>query len=210
MALIDKINNGFITLTNLVKSNNVVIADNALLLPFKIGASWYKTGLYYDASYPFAGNVITNAPINQLFVGMPFKVLEDMTIKTLSVYCITAQAAATSKIAIYDSNSDNTINNLLFSSGLLSMSTTGAKVANCNVSLKKGQVVYLMYLSLSTGATATVAALGGTSTKAFGGMDAQNVGLSTTFYKTGVTDMPTTAGNMALSNGVTPRVMFSV
>ena len=210
MALTDKINDGFIALTNLVKSNKVAISDNTALLPFKIGESWYKSGLYYDASYPFAGNIVGNAPGNQLFIGIPFKVLEDMTIKTLSVYCVTAQVGATSKIAIYDSNSDNTINNLLFGSGPLNMSTTGAKVANCNVALKKGQVVYLTSLSLSTGTTATVSALGAINTKAFGGIYAQNVGLATSFYKTGVTDLPTTAKNMTLSYGVVPRVMFSV
>ena len=96
MALIDKINDGFVALTNLVKISRLAIADNKALLPQKIGASqkWYQSGLRHGADYPYpyVASTLTTSSGFQYFV--PFTALEDATITALEVFCSTAQSNA--------------------------------------------------------------------------------------------------------------------
>ena len=212
MALIDKINDGFAALTNLVKSNKVVIDDNVALLPFKIGASWYKSGLYYDYTYPWSsGGLVSTSPPDKQMQGVPIKILEDTTIKSLVVNCVTAQAGSTCKLGIYDSASDNTANNLLFSSQPLDLSTTGLKSAICDIVVQKGQVIWIVYLSLATGTAAKVNGINGNNNvRAFSGAPNPQYISSCLFYKNAVTDLPITAKAMDASGSATPRVMFSI
>ena len=212
MALIDNINEGFIALTNLVKSNKIAISDNTALLPFKIGASWYKTGLYYDYMFPWSSGGFSNVNIpNRQMIGVPIKILEDTTIKSLVVNCVTTQAWSTCKLGIYDSASDNTANNLLFGSQPLDLSTTGLKSATCNIVVQKGQVIWVVYLSLATGAASTVNGISGNNNvRAFSGTSSPQYPSSPLFYKNSVTDLPITSPGMLAGSGITPRVMFGV
>ena len=212
MALTDNINDGFAALTNLVKSNERTISDNASMLPFKIGASWYKSGLYYDYMYPWSsGGLANTSPPDKQMLGVPLKILEDTTIKSLAIYCSTAQSGASCKLAIYDSTSDNSIGNLLFGSQTLDLSTTGIKSATCNITVKKGQIIWLASLGSATGTAASVQGINGnTNVRAFSGTSSPQYVSNPLFYKTGVTGLPTTAQAMTASGGVIPRVMFSV
>ena len=73
MALIDKINEGFVACTNLIKNNSV-------LNPVKIGSKWYKTGLRYSAEYPRGYNPSTMAALNGYQMWVPFVASENATI----------------------------------------------------------------------------------------------------------------------------------
>ena len=145
MALIDKINDGFAALTNLVKSNKLAIADNKTLLPQKIGATqkWYQSGLRHGADYPYQ-YVASTTPVSsgtQYFV--PFTALENATITALEINCPTAAANTTVSLGIYASDSNNDLSNPLFTSEPIACSATGAKNAPCNVQITKGNVYWL-------------------------------------------------------------------
>ena len=153
MALIDKINDGFIALTNLVKSNKLAIADNKNLLPQKIGASqkWYQSGLRHSAEYPYpyvssVGQFSSGA---QYFV--PFTALEDATITALEIQCTGSyQANSTIHLGIYASDSNNDVAAPLFTSDPISCGSTGIRNASCNVQIVKGKVYWLSILPIGT------------------------------------------------------------
>ena len=152
MALIDKINDGFIALTNLAKINKLAVADIRVLLPQKIGTSqkWYQSGLRHGAEYPYPYNssISTFSGGAQYFI--PFTALEDATITGLEIQCTTAQANATVSLGIYASDSNNDVADPLFTSAPISCNATGAKNASCNVQIKKGRVYWLSSLSIGT------------------------------------------------------------
>ena len=145
MALIDKINDGFIALTNLVKINKLAVADIRVLLPQKIGKAqkWYQSGLKHGADYPYPylPSTLTGGNGAQYFV--PFTALEDATITALEINCTTAQSGATVSLGIYASDSNNDLSNPLFTSNQIDCSAVGAKNAPCNVSITKGKVYWL-------------------------------------------------------------------
>ena len=152
MALIDKINDGFIALTNLAKINKLALADNKVLLPQKIGASqkWYQSGLRHGAEYPYPYNSSTSTFSGGVQYFIPFTALEDATITGLEIQCTTAQANATVSLGIYASDSNNDVADPLFTSAPISCNATGAKNASCNVQIKKGRVYWLSSLSIGT------------------------------------------------------------
>ena len=152
MALIDNINDGFIALVNLVKSNSLATSNNKVLLPRKIGASqrWYQSGLRYGAEYPYPYIGSTSAATNGVQYFIPFTALEDATITALEIQCVTAQANATVSLGIYASDGNNDIANPLFTSDPISCAAAGTKNAPCNVRIVKGKVYWLSSLSIGT------------------------------------------------------------
>ena len=210
MTLTDKINDGFIALTNLVKSNSLATINNKVLLPRKIGASqrWYQSGLRHGADYPYPYLATTLTSVNggQYFV--PFTALEDVTITGLEIQCTTAQANATVSLGIYASDRNNGIANPLFTSDPIACSATGAKNAPCNVQITKGEVYWLSSLSIGTpafhrNATDSLFPIKGTTTA----VQSAVIG----YYTTGNTSMaqsaPTNQADMSIA---VPRVMFIV
>ena len=208
MALTDKINDGFIALTNLVKSNRLATINNKLLLPRKIGASqrWYQSGLRHGADYPYPYLATTSSMVNggQYFV--PFTALEDATITGLEVHCTIAQANATVSLGIYASDSNNDLANPLFTSSPISCATTGAKNAPCNVQITKGMVYWLSALVIGTltfhrNATDSLFPIKGTITAAQSAI----IG----YYTTGNTSMAQSAPTNKIDIiTFAPRVMF--
>ena len=152
MALIDKINDGFIALTNLVKSNGLATINNEVLLPRKIGASqkWYQSGLRHGAEYPYPYTPSIATSLNGVQYFVPFTALEDANITALEIQCTTAQANATVSLGIYASDSNNDVANPLFTSSARDCSTTGAKNTPCNVRIVKGKVYWLSSMIIGT------------------------------------------------------------
>ena len=152
MALIDNINDGFIALVNLVKSNSLATSNNKVLLPRKIGASqrWYQSGLRHGAEYPYPYTASTSAGGNGVQYFIPFTALEDATITALEIQCVSVQANATVSLGIYESDSNNDIANPLFTSDPISCAALGTKNAPCNVRIVKGKVYWLSSLSIGT------------------------------------------------------------
>ena len=143
MALIDKINDGFITSTNLIK-------NNSLLNPIKIGAKWYQTGLYHGADYPRQYNPTTMAALNQYQFWVPFIALEGAVINSLAIQCTTAVASSTVQLGLYSSDANNDLSDAIFISNAISCATAGAKTAPCNIAIQKGKVYWLSSLVIGT------------------------------------------------------------
>ena len=143
MALIDKINDGFITSTNLIK-------NNSLFNPIKIGAKWYKTGLYHGAEYPRQYSPATMTALNKYQFWVPFTALEDAVISSLATQCTSALASSTVQLGLYASDANNDLSNALFISGAISCDTTGVKTAPCNIAIQKGKVYWLSSLTIGT------------------------------------------------------------
>ena len=209
MALTDKINDGFIALTNLIKSVKLDTINNRVLLPPKIGVAqkWYQSGLRHGADYPYpyvASTMIGSSGV-QYFV--PFTALEDAKITALEINCSTAQTNATVSLGIYASDSNNDLSNPLFTSGPIACSTTGTKNAPCNVQITKGKVYWLSSLPIGTLAfhrnnTDSLFPIKGSST----------VGQSPIigYYTTGNTSMAQSVPTKKLDLSIAPRVMFVV
>ena len=207
MALTDKINDGFIALTNLVKSNRLATINNKVLLPRKIGEKWYRSGLRHSAEYPYPRpTASTLAPANGAQYFIPFTALEDATITRLEINCITAQANATVSLGIYASDSDNDLANPLFTSSPISCSTTGVKNAPCSVQITKGKVYWLSSLSIGTPAfhridPSTLFPIKGAATATASGI----IGYCTTGNKSMQQSAPTNKINLFAR---VPRVLF--
>ena len=208
MALTDKINDGFIALANLVKSNSLATINNKVLLPQKIGVSqkWYQSGLRHGADYPYhyVATSLTSTNGWQYFV--PFTALENATITGLEIQCTTAQASGTVSLGIYASGSNNDLANPLFTSSPIPCTATGTKTAPCNVQITKGKVYWLSSLSIGTpgfhrNATDSLFPIKGAITAA----QSPIIG----YYTTGNASMAQSAptNKIDLSTAV-PRVMF--
>ena len=210
MALTDKINDGFIALINLVKSNSLATIDNKVLLPQKTGAAqkWYRSGLRHGADYPYPYVISTLTASNGFQYFVPFTALEDATITALEIYCSTAKSPSSVSLGIYASDSNNDVANPLFTSNTIDCSTTGAKNATCNVQITKGNVYWLSSMVIGTPAfyrnnsdflrpiKGNIAAI-----------QATIIGYYTTGNSSMVQSAPT--NKVDLSN-VAPRVMFIV
>lgn len=263
MALIDKINDGFIAVTNLVKSNTLALAnrlridvsqglntaqqaqgrtnlglgavatqntvsiaqggtgvttlvaaqntlgitDNKVLNPIKVGAKWYRAGLYYGAEYPRQYNPNTMTALNQYQFWIPFVALEDATIDSLAIQCTTAVASSTVQLGLYSSDDNNDLSGAIFISGAISCATTGAKIAPCNIAIQKGKVYWLSSLTIGTPAFNRNYSDSSQSIK--GSTTAGNP--NTIGYAiANMTTMPVTPpSNKVDRNGAVPRVAFS-
>ena len=152
MALTDKINDGFVALTNLVKIVKLAIADNKVLLPQKIGAAqkWYQSGLRHGADYPYPYVVSTMPAGNGAQYFVPFTALEDATITALEIQCSAPQASAAVSLGIYASDNNSDVANPLFTSNLIACTSAGAKNAPCNVQITKGKVYWLSSMVIGT------------------------------------------------------------
>ena len=210
MALIDKINDGFIALTNLAKINKLALADNKVLLPQKIGKAqkWYQSGLRYGADYPNTYLQATVSAANGTQYFIPFTALEDATITALEIYCSSAKASATVSLGIYGSDNDNDVNNPLFTSSALDCSTVGTKNAPCNVSITKGKVYWLSSMVIGT---PTFNRNLSDSLKPIKGVTSASSGSIIGFYTTGNTEIAKSAPTSKFDfSGSAPRVMFVV
>ena len=210
MALTDKINDGFIALTNLVKSNSLATIDNKVLLPQKIGAAqkWYRSGLRHGADYPYPYVISTLTASNGFQYFVPFTALEDATITALEIYCSTAKSPSSVSLGIYASDSNNDVANPLFTSNTIDCSTTGVKNATCNVQITKGNVYWLSSMVIGTPAfyrnnSDFLRPIKGNITA----IQAPIIGYYTTGNSSMVQSAPT--NKIDLSN-VAPRVMFIV
>ena len=143
MALIDKINEGFVACTNLIKNNSV-------LNPIKIGSKWYQAGLRYSAEYPRDYNPATMTALNGNQMWIPFVALENATINNLEIQCTTAVASSTVQLGLYSSDANNDLSDAIFISNAISCATTGAKIAPCNIAIQKGKVYWLSSLTIGT------------------------------------------------------------
>ncbi len=209
MALIDKINDGFAALTNLVKSNKLAIADNKVLLPKKIGAAqkWYQRGLRHGADYPRPYAISATSVMNGGQYFIPFTALEDAVITALEIQCTTAQANATVSLGIYTSDSNNDIANPLFTSSPISCGTIGAKNTLCNVKITKGKVYWLSALPIGStsfhrNTTDSLFPLKGAATAS----QAAAIG----YYTTANTSMAQSTPTNKIEVNYAPRVMFVV
>ena len=210
MALIDKINDGFIALANLVKSVKLDTINNSVLLPQKIGASqrWYQSELRHGADYPYpyVGTTLTAANRFQYFV--PFTALEDAAISALEIYCATARSSATVNLGIYASDSSNDLSNPLFTSDAIDCSTVGAKNAPCNVQITKGKVYWLSSMAIGSPAFYRN---DNDSLRPIKGNTAPSQGAIIGYYTTGNTSMAQSApANKVDLVSPVPRVMFVV
>ena len=208
MALTDKISDGFIALTNLIKSVKLDTINSRVLLPPKIGASqgWYQSGLRHGADYPYQYVVSTMTVSSGTQYFVPFTALENATITALEINC-SAQASATVSLGIYASDSNNDLSNPLFTSEPIACSTTGAKNAPCNVQITKGKVYWLSSLSIGTPAfqrnsTDSLFPIKGSSLAG----QAPIIG----YYTTGNTSMVQSVPTKKLDASNAPRVMFVV
>lgn len=210
MTLIDKINDGFIALTNLVKSNRLATINNEVLLPRKIGASqrWYQSGLRHGADYPYPYIASSSTMGNGAQYFIPFTALEDATITRLEILCTAAQANATVSLGIYASDSNNDVANPLFTSSPIACSTTGTKNAPCMVQIEKGTVYWLSALAIGALAfnrnnTDSLFPIKGTITATQSAI----IG----YYTLGNTSMAQSAPTNKIDNAdYAPRVMFIV
>ena len=143
--------NGGTGVTTLSEAQEALgVKDNKILNPIKVGARWYKAGLYHGADYPRQYNPTTMAALNQYQFWVPFIALEDAVINSLAIQCTTAVASSTVQLGIYASNSNNDLANALFISGAISCATTGVKSAPCDIAITKGNVYWLSSLTIGT------------------------------------------------------------
>ena len=211
MALTDKINDGFVALTNLVKNHKLAIADNGVLLPQKIGASqrWYQSGLRHGADYPYPYSVGTTTANTGWQYFVPFTALEDATIIALEVFCSTAKSSASVRLGIYASDVNNDLSNPLFTSNPIDCSTTGAKNAPCNVRITKGKVYWLS--SMVIGSPAPAFTHNYNDLKPIKGSAAANHPATIGYCTTNNTSMTQSAPTNKMDfSGTFPRVMFIV
>ena len=152
MTLIEQLSAVIIAIAQDISNNNSGGSDISVLLPRKIGASqrWYQSGLRHGAEYPYSYTGSTSAAANGVQYFIPFTALEDATITALEIQCVTAQANATVRLGIYESDSNNGIANPLFTSNPISCAAVGTKNAPCNVRIVKGKVYWLSSLSIGT------------------------------------------------------------
>ena len=209
MALIDKMNDGFIALTGLIKSVKLDTINNRVLLPQKIGASqkWYQSGLRHGADYPYPYVASTMVVANGTQYFVPFTALEDARITALEIHCSSPQANATVSLGIYASDSNNDIVNPLFTSNPIDCSTTGAKNAPCNVQVTKGKVYWLSSLPIGSPAfhrnySDSLFPIKGSSVA----FQAPIIG----YYTTGNTSMVQSTPTKKIDLFNAPRVMFVV
>ena len=201
MALIDKINEGFVACTNLIKNNSV-------LNPIKIGSKWYQTGLRYSAEYPRGYNPSTMTAVNGYQMWIPFVALENATINNLEIMCTSAVASSTVQLGLYSSDDYNDLANALFISDAISCATTGAKTAQCNIPIQKGKVYWLSSLVIGTPQFYRNYSDGLQSIKGGTGVGQPNV---IGYAIANMTTMPVTPPtNKVDRNGAVPRVTFSV
>ena len=131
------------------------IADNAALLPPPFDTAWYRSGLYYDAAYPYYATISpTTGTIDTLYFNKR-KILDDVTFNELSVNVTTAAASSSVSYGVYASDASGLPSKLLVS-GEASGDTTGVKSTAVTLNLAKGQVVWDAYLN--TGAAVGVTA----------------------------------------------------
>jgi hypothetical protein len=117
------------------------VTRNAALLPPPFDTAWYKSGLYYDAVYPYYTIISpTTGAAGTLYFNKR-KILDNVTFNELSVNVTTA-ASGTVFYGIYASDATSGLPSTLLASGSASGETTGVKSTAVTLALTKGQVVW--------------------------------------------------------------------
>ena len=129
--------------------------DNAALLPPFFETAWYKSGLYYDAVYPYFTTISPTTGGGGVLYWCKRRILDDVTFDELSVNVTTAAASSSVSYGVYASDASGLPSKLLVS-GEASGDTTGVKSTAVTLNLAKGQVVWDAYLN--TGAAVGVTA----------------------------------------------------
>jgi len=119
--------------------------DNAALLPPHFDTTWYNTGYYYDAVYPYYTIISPTTGVVGVLYFNKRKIVDDVTFDELSVNVTTA-AIGTVFYGIYASGA-NGLPTTLLASGSASGATTGVKSTAVTLALTKGQVVWDAVLS---------------------------------------------------------------
>lgn len=129
--------------------------DNAALLPPPFDTSWYKTGDYYDAVYPYFTTIASRAALGVDVLHLcKRKILDDVTFNEMSLNVTTAAAGSTVFYGVYASGA-NGLPSTLLASGSSSGDTTGVKSTAISLALTKGQVVWDAYLNTGAGVEMT-------------------------------------------------------
>lgn len=217
MTLIEQLNAVIIAIAKDISNNSggsgsTDNSDITVLLPRKIGASqkWYQSGLRHGAEYPYPYIISSSSSYtsgSQYFI--PITALEDATITSLEIYCITAQANATISLGIYGSDSNNDVAEPLFTSDPIACSTAGAKNAPCNVQITKGEVYWLSSLPIGAPTPASFHRNTTDSLFAIKGAVSANFASVIAYYTTGNTGMTQSAPTSKVDiNTHAPRVLF--
>lgn len=131
------------------------IADNAALLPPFFDTAWYKSGLHYDAVYPYYTTIAPTTGSAGVLYFNKRKILDDVTFNEMSVNVTAAAAGSTVFYGVYSSDADGRPSTLL-ASGSASGATTGVKSTPVTLTLTKGQAVWDAVLA--TGGTPSLTA----------------------------------------------------
>lgn len=185
----------------------------SIFTPIKWGNSWYTTNAYYDVIYPRhpVTNVINSAVTNGHMYLTPLRILENTTIKSLSIYCGTAQANATCLLGIYSANDTNIPSDLLFKSNTIDLSTTGIKTASCNVPVDIGQVLYLAIVCLTPTTGVALSSISTNSLNYVVGLNNPSSEVANMLYKLNMSDLPSICPSITPSYVArTPRIVFTV
>ena len=178
--------------------------DNAALLPPLFDTAGYKTGLYYDAVYPYYTTITPNTSVVGVLYWCKRKILDNVTFDELSVNVTTAAASSSVSYGVYASDASGLPSKLLVS-GEASGDTTGVKSTAATLNLAKGQVVWDAYLN--TGAAVAVTAF---QPIFKGGAVSPTVNGTTILTRSGQTSLPADASVIgAFSRSVTsllPRI----
>jgi len=185
--------------------------SNSTPVPKKIGSSWYLTGLYHDACYPFNSNTITTLTQTvgqQIFI--PVTILENTTIASLACNVTTiASAGGVVQLGIYFSDSNNEPSTLQFKSSNLDTTALGVKTATCSVAVTAGQIIYLSMLSLV--AASAMTAIGAVNLRTTRGSISLGSGHSAWSYVSSVSDMPSAPATRTYNPAVNvARLVFTV
>lgn len=213
MTLIEQLNAVIIAIAKDISNNSgnsgsSDVSDISVLLPRKIEA-WYKSGLRHGAEYPYPYIASSGAYTSGIQFFVPFTALEDATIKSLEIYCSSAQASATVRLGIYASDTNNGVANPLFTSDPIACSTTGAKNAPCNVQITKGEVYWLSSLPIGTPTPPNFHRNNIDSLFAIKGSTSANSLATIGYYTTGNTSMTqSTPTNKVDIVSSAPRVLF--
>ena len=151
------------TATPVVPTDTVLVAagklqrqatDNAALLPSPFATAWYKSGLCYDAVYPYYTTIAPTTVSSGTLYFNKRKIVDNVTFNELSVNVTSAAALGTLFYGVYASDASGLPSTLL-ASGSASSVTTGVKSTAATLALTKGQVVWDAYLNTGTVAGVT-------------------------------------------------------
>ena len=184
------------------------IVNNAALLPQKIGSTWYKSGKWYNASFPFTSSMTTLSPNTGVQYFMRFTALENKVFNYIAIACITAGLSGdTIQLGVYASDANNNPAGLpLFVSSNVPVDTTGNKSVSCTLNLIAGKTYWLSFC-LFGNKQAGFRAINNLPVAFDGYADASDVAPIQTKYRASVTDMATVNPSVVALTDATSTVI---